>query len=117
MITYEYGKIENNSRDPRKLVLRFGFIIAAAILLVLLPALEPKSSSTMTVFAQEQNNNTATSTPTTNLGLNSTQIDFASNIEQIRGHLSAAAMNKEAGNNTLAKAHTLHPIAEIYSSI
>src|SRR5918995_274796 len=117
LITNEYGKIENNSRDLRKLVLRFGFIFAAAILLVLLPALEPKSSSTMTVFAQEQNNNTATSTPTTNLGLNSTQIDFVSNIEQIRGHLNAAAMNKEAGNNTLAKAHTLHPIAEIYSSI
>src|SRR5829696_6178265 len=117
MITNEYGKIENNSRDLRKLVLGFGFIFAAAILLVLLPALEPKSSSNMTVFAQEQNNNTATSTPTTNLGLNSTQIDFASNIEQIRGHLNAAAMNNEAGNNTLVKAHTLHPIAEIYSSI
>jgi len=26
-------------------------------------------------------------------------------------------MNEEDGNNTLAKAHTLHPIAEIYSSI
>jgi hypothetical protein len=26
-------------------------------------------------------------------------------------------MNKEAGNNSLAKAHTLHPIAEIYSTI
>ena len=26
-------------------------------------------------------------------------------------------MNKEVGNTTLAKAHTLHPIAEIYSSI
>jgi hypothetical protein len=26
-------------------------------------------------------------------------------------------MNKEAGNNTLAKAHTLHATAEIYSSI
>jgi hypothetical protein len=26
-------------------------------------------------------------------------------------------MNKEAGNNTLAKAHTLHPIAEIYTSL
>jgi ABC-type transporter lipoprotein component MlaA len=26
-------------------------------------------------------------------------------------------MNKEAGNSTLAEAHTLHPIAEIYSSI
>jgi hypothetical protein len=38
-------------------------------------------------------------------------------MEQIRGHLNAAVMNKEAGNNTLAKAHTLHPIAEIYSSI
>jgi hypothetical protein len=117
MITYEYGKIENNSRDPRKLVLRFGFIIAAAILLVLLPVLEPQSGSTMTVFAQEQNNNTATLTPITDQGLNSTQVDFASNIEQIRGHLNAAVMNKESGNNTLAQAHTLHPIAEIYSSI
>jgi hypothetical protein len=117
MITNEYGKIENNSRDPRKLVLRFGFIIAAAILLVLLPVLEPQSGSTMTVFAQEQNNNTATLTPITDQGLNSTQVDFASNIEQIRGHLNAAVMNKESGNNTLAQAHTLHPIAEIYSSI
>src|SRR5215204_4130026 len=117
MITNEYGKIENNSRDPRKLVLRFGFIIAAAILLVLLPVLEPHSGSTKTVFAQEQNNNTATLTPITDQGLNSTQVDFASNIEQIRGHLNAAVMNKEAGNITLAKAHTLHPIAEIYSSI
>lgn len=117
MITNEYGKIENNSRDPRKLVLRFGFIIAAAILLVLLPVLEPYSGSTMTVFAQEQNNNTATLTPITDQGLNSTQVDFASNIEQIRGHLNAAVMNKEAGNNTLAKAHTLHPIAEICSSL
>jgi hypothetical protein len=117
MITNEYGEIENNSRDPRKLVLRFGFIIAAAILLVLLPVLEPYSGSTMTVFAQEQNNSTATLTPITDQGLNSTQVDFASNIEQIRGHLNAAMMNKEAGNNTLAKAHTLHPIAEIYSSI
>jgi hypothetical protein len=26
-------------------------------------------------------------------------------------------MNKETGNNSLAKAHTMHPIAEIYSSI
>jgi hypothetical protein len=117
MITKEYGKMEDHNRDSRKLVLRFGFIFAAAILLVLLPALEPQSSSTIIVFAQEQNNNTATLTPVTNQGLNSTRVDFVSNIEQIRGHLNAAVMNKEAGNNTLAKAHTLHPIAEIYSSI
>ena len=48
---------------------------------------------------------------------NSTLIDFASNIEQIRGHLEQAVSNKELGNITLAKAHTLHPIDEIYSSI
>jgi hypothetical protein len=77
MITNEYGKIEN-SRGQKKLVLRFGFIIAAAIQLVLLPVSEPQSGSTMTVFGQEQNNNTATSTPTTNRGLDSTQVDFAS---------------------------------------
>jgi hypothetical protein len=71
----------------------------------------------MAALAQEQNNNTNASTSTTSPELNSTQVDFVSNMEQIRGHLNAAVMNKEAGNNTLAKAHTLHPIAEIYSSI
>lgn len=74
-------------------------------------------------FAQEENNKTTTTTAadnttTTNLtNSNSTLIDFVSNIEQIRAHLNAAMMNKQAGNNSLAQAHTLHPIAEIYSSI
>ena len=85
----------------------------------------PPSDYAGTAFAQVQNNNsniTAVSpSPVTNITttqeLNSTQVDFVSNMEQIRGHLNAAVMNKEAGNNTLAKAHTLHPIAEIYSSI
>jgi hypothetical protein len=31
--------------------------------------------------------------------------------------VNAAVMNKEARNNSLAKAHSLHPIAEIYSTI
>jgi hypothetical protein len=57
------------------------------------------------------------STSTTSQELNPTQVDLVSNIEQIRGHLNAAVMNKEAGNSTLAKTHKLHPIAEIYSSI
>ncbi|HXW11834.1 MAG TPA: hypothetical protein VD694_03665 [Nitrososphaeraceae archaeon] len=48
---------------------------------------------------------------------NSTLVDFDSNIEQIIGHLEQAIANKEIGNTTLAKAHTLHPIEEIYSSI
>jgi hypothetical protein len=77
----------------------------------------PPSDFAWTAFAQEQNNNTNASTSATSPELNSTQVDFVSNMEQIRGHLNAAVMNKEAGNNTLAKAHTLHPIAEIYSSI
>ena len=47
----------------------------------------------------------------------SSLVDFDSNIEQIRGHLDQAVANKEIGNTTLAKAHTLHPIDEIYSSI
>lgn len=48
---------------------------------------------------------------------NSSLVDYDSNIEQIRGHLDQAVANKEIGNTTLAKAHTLHPIDEIYSSI
>jgi hypothetical protein len=48
---------------------------------------------------------------------NSSLVHFDSNIEQIRGHLDQAIANKEIGNTTLAKAHTLHPIEEIYSSI
>jgi hypothetical protein len=48
---------------------------------------------------------------------NSSLVDFESNIEQIRGHLDQAVANIEIGNTTLAKAHTLHPIEEIYGSI
>ena len=75
------------------------------------------------VFAQEEDNQTTTTTTadnttsSTNLSSNTTLIDFVSNIEQIKAHLDAAMMNKQAGNNSLAQAHTLHPIAEIYSSI
>ena len=73
------------------------------------------------VFAQEEEDNKTTTadntTSTTNLSSNTTLIDFVSNIEQIRAHLDASMMNKQAGNNSLAQSHTLHPIAEIYSSI
>ncbi|MGH9974860.1 MAG: hypothetical protein ACRD8Z_03355, partial [Nitrososphaeraceae archaeon] len=97
--------------------IKVGFISGVFLLLSLLSATNPSSDHTMAALAQEQNNNTNASTSTTSPELNSTQVDFVSNMEQIRGHLNAAVMNKEAGNNTLAKAHTLHPIAEIYSSI
>jgi hypothetical protein len=122
MITKEYDeKVEYYRKYLKKSVIRSVIISAAAVLLVLLVALEPQSGLDMRIFAQEQSNNSNYSTttkPASNASqVNSTQIGFVSNIEQIRGHLDAAVMNKEAGNNTLAKAHTLHPIAEIYSSI
>ncbi|MDQ5842475.1 MAG: hypothetical protein M3286_03195 [Thermoproteota archaeon] len=44
-------------------------------------------------------------------------VEFVSSIEQIRGHLDQALINKESGNNTLAQAHSLHPIEEVYSTI
>jgi hypothetical protein len=103
-----------------------GFFLATTLLSVLLLTtyIMIQSGFAISVFAQEQNNNLSsadsalvTVTNATTNGINSTQVDFVSNIEQIRGHLNAAVMNKEAGNNSLAKAHTLHPIAEIYSTI
>ncbi|MEW5839763.1 hypothetical protein [Nitrososphaera sp.] len=44
-------------------------------------------------------------------------IDFATNIEFIRGHLDKAVENKEAGNNVLATAHAGHPAEEVYSLV
>jgi hypothetical protein len=114
MIIKVYSEIEIRLN---KLVVLSGFISAVAVLLVLMSELELQYDSTKTVFAQVQNNNTDTLASNSSQALNSTQVGFVSNIEQIRGHLNAAVMNKEAGNTTLAKAHTLHPIAEIYSSI
>jgi hypothetical protein len=93
--------------------------IAGTALLIFYNNISPPSFD-YRVFAQEEDNMTTTAdktTNTTNLSSNTTLIDFVSNIEQIRAHLDAAMMNKQAGNNSLAQAHTLHPIAEIYSSI
>jgi hypothetical protein len=127
MITKEYDeRIAYHRKGLMKLVMRSGIISSAAILLVILTTLESQSGLDMRVFAQERDNNNDDSNDNYNTTarlasnasqVNSTQIGFVSNIEQIRGHLNAAVINKETGNTTLAKAHTLHPIAEIYSSI
>ena len=119
MITKEYHEnVEHNRKDLKKLIVRSGIISATGLLSVLLIAIELQFGFgfDMGALAQEQRYNTTTSSNASQ-ALNSTQVSFTSNIEQIRGHLNAAVMNKEAGNNTLATAHTLHPIAEIYSSI
>src|SRR5215211_2854811 len=119
--------VTKQAENYRRTILNQGFILAttslSVLLLLTIYIILPLDFTTL-VFAQEQNTNlssSATTSPSnTNKAtisyLNSTQVDFVSNIEQIRGHINAAIMNKEAGNNSLAMAHTLHPIAEIYSS-
>src|SRR5919108_706910 len=62
-------------------------------------------------------NETTTTTTTSATAPDVTWVEFVSSIEQIRGHLDQALINKESGNNTLAQAHSLHPIEEVYSSI
>lgn len=111
----------NSSYALIGVVVVVAFTAGIALLLILYSNTSPLPSSfDYRVFAQQEDNKTASAddtTNTTNLSSNSTLIDFVSNIEQIRAHLDAAMMNKQAGNNSLAQAHTLHPIAEIYSSI
>jgi hypothetical protein len=116
--------------------------ILAAIVLVALSTLGPYAPSfgvqyhplqqqSATITEATINGNMTTMSPSTNATTttaanatattasvpDATLVEFVSNIEQIRGHLNQAVANKEAGNNTLAEAHTLHPIEEIYSSI
>ena len=136
-ISYQIGRFDMITKQTNKISYGITLYILSTRIAVIsvMPALflalssmhimVPTSDYAGTAFAQVQNNNSnitaASPSPVTNITttqeLNSTQVDFVSNMEQIRGHLNAAVMNKEAGNNTLAKAHTLHPIAEIYSSI
>jgi hypothetical protein len=125
----EIQMVTKQAENYHRTILNQGFILATislSVLLLLTICIILPLDSTTSVFAQKQNNNNnsissastlPSNTNTTISGLNSTQVDFVSSIEQIKGHLNAAIMNKEAGNNSLAKAHTLHPIAEIYSSI
>jgi len=112
----------NSSYALIGVVVVVAFTAGTALLLILYSNTLPLPSSfDYRVFAQQEDNKTTTSaddtTNTTNLTSNSTLIAFVSNIEQIKAHLNAAMMNKQAGNNSLAQAHALHPIAEIYSSI
>ena len=101
-----------------------GVVVAFTVATVLLVLYITLPSFDYKAFAQEENNETVTDTidsnttnPSNLTSSNTTLVDFISNIEQIRGHLEQAISNKQAGNNILVLAHTLHPIEEIYSSI
>jgi hypothetical protein len=91
---------------------------------------QPTQQSASIIVASSNENETITATSSANATTsvanvttttirvpNATLVEFISNIEQIRGHLDQALVNIESGNNTLAQAHVLHPIEEVYSSI
>ena len=59
----------------------------------------------------------STSSAISSDAINYDDVDFATNIEFIKGHISAAISNKKAGNNELTETHTFHPIHEIYTLI
>jgi hypothetical protein len=115
-------------------------IVGAMALLALLSSSGPYALSfgvqyqppqqSATIIVASSNENITTTSPSANASSsianettimastpNATLVEFVSNIEQIRGHLDQALINKESGNNTLAQTHTLHPIEEVYSSI
>jgi hypothetical protein len=100
-------------------------MIGVAVFLALSSGLNAPSLAAQSTIGAGSNdeNKTMTMSPTTSVanttasGPNATLVEFASNMEQIRGHLEQALANKKSGNNTLAQAHTLHPVEEVYSSI
>jgi hypothetical protein len=127
-------KKKTNSRSP------YLGILGAMVLITLLSSsglyaltygapYPPQQASTITVSSLNQNTSGVETSPngtssvanetmtSTAIAPNVTFVEFVSNIEQIRGHLDQALVNKESGNDTLAQAHTLHPIEEIYASI
>ena len=48
---------------------------------------------------------------------NEEHVEFAANLEYIRGHLAQAVANKQTGNTELALAHAGHPVHEVYALI
>jgi S-adenosylmethionine/arginine decarboxylase-like enzyme len=115
-------------------------IVGAIVLIALLSSSGPyalsfgipyqpqQQSATIVVASSNQNMTAAITSPngtttvanetmTTTAAPDVTLVEFVSSIEQIRGHLEQALINKESGNDTLAQTHSLHPIEEVYSSI
>ena len=68
-------------------------------------------------FAEEKSSISNYTSPSSSSSSNNTNVDFATNIEFIKGNLSTAISNKQAGNNELTQTHTFHPITEIYTLI
>jgi hypothetical protein len=90
-----------------------GLVIVSSIMSILVV------TTVNSVYGQQEDLSTEGNTSAISASdlTNSSQVKFRSNIEQIIGHLNAAMLNKESGNDTLALAHAFHPVAEVYSLI
>jgi hypothetical protein len=124
MMTKAAKEIRDNIKlDAFYVIVRAALAFTAATTITLLVLCNALPSFDYGAFAQGEDNETVvydTNTPNSNNITSSnttTSVDFVSNIEQIKGHLEQATSNKQAGNNILVIAHTLHPIEEIYSNI
>jgi len=100
------------------------FLFVASFVVSMIPLMSVLTNPSSLYAQQEgeegvinQDNATPATTSIAANMSNASSAGFVSNVEQIRGHIEQATVNKEANNNTLAKAHTLHPIEEVYSSI
>jgi hypothetical protein len=110
----------NNEGASVQHILYLMFVVTGLVIVSSIMSLSIVTAAVNSVYGQQdlstEGNTSATSTSASDLTKNS-QVKFRSNIEQISGHLNAAMMNKESGNDTLALAHAFHPVAEVYSLI
>jgi hypothetical protein len=114
--------LENDRKSNKLYVTLFLSVASCVVSMIPLMLVLTNPSS---LYAQQEGeegvtnqDNATVAIPSTIANMsNSSSAGFVSNIEQIRGHIEQAIVNKEADNNTLAKAHTLHPIEEVYSGI
>lgn len=116
------GKKEstNNANTCRQHILVYLLFGVAALMIAssLHIMYETPVTPVNAVYGQEdlstEENASSTSTGSSDV---MSSVAFKSNLEQIAGHLNAAMLNKESGNNTLALAHAFHPVAEVYTLI
>jgi hypothetical protein len=110
----------NNEGASVQHILYLMFVVTGLVIVSSIMSLSIVTAAVNSVYGQQdlstEGNTSATSTSASDL-TNNSQVKFRSNIEQIIGHLNAAMMNKESGNDTLALAHAFHPVAEVYSLI
>jgi hypothetical protein len=94
------------------------FVVTGLVIVSSIMSLSIVTAAVNSVYGQQDLSMDGNTSATSASDLtNNSQVKFRSNVEQIIGHLNAAILNKESGNDTLALAHAFHPVAEVYSLI